>query len=110
MAMVADDDPDIQAYALYAYLSLLLEELVGRGLIGSQRCRATLVPVTGRRPPRTPTRCGRHAAGARSCWCTGWPRTPGCGTASPRRLRRGRPPVVAVDQRGHGRSDKPDDG
>jgi hypothetical protein len=29
VAMVADEDPDVQAYALYAYLSLLLEELLG---------------------------------------------------------------------------------
>ena len=28
MAMLGDDDPDVQAYALYAYLSMLLEELV----------------------------------------------------------------------------------
>jgi hypothetical protein len=28
VAMVADEDPDVQAYALYAYLSLLLEELL----------------------------------------------------------------------------------
>ena len=28
VAMVGDEDPDVQAYALYAYLSLLLEELL----------------------------------------------------------------------------------
>ena len=31
VAMVGDEDPDVQAYALYAYLSLLLEELLRRG-------------------------------------------------------------------------------
>jgi hypothetical protein len=28
VALVSDDDPDVQAYALYAYLSLLLEEML----------------------------------------------------------------------------------
>ena len=62
--------------------------------------------VVAPRPAPGP-RCDR---GHRSCWCTGWRPTPGCGTAWPPRLAGRGHPVAAVDQRGHGQSDKPDGG
>ena len=57
------------------------------------------------------SRCGVPTApGGRSCSCTGCPPTPGCGTAPRRRLAAAGHEVVAVDQRGHGRSEQVDGG
>ena len=57
------------------------------------------------------SRCAAPTAPAgRSCWCTGCRPTPGCGTARRALLAAAGHQVVAVDQRGHGRSEQVADG